>query len=110
MAGRVLVTPPASEPVSLADAKLFARITTTAEDALTTSLITAARQRCEDWRGFSFVTQTWDYFFDRFPSRRDGYLQSEAFTPLGVQYRGGYPSAFDLRERAITLDRAPLQT
>ena len=110
MAGRVLVTPPASEPVSLADAKLFARITTSAEDALVTTLITAARQRCENWRGFSFVTQTWDFFFDRFPNRRDGWLQSENFTPSGAQFGRGYPTAYDLRERAISLERGPCQS
>lgn len=65
----VLVTPPAAEPVTLAEAKLWARVDTsyTTDDALITALITAARQHIETIACRALITQTWDYFLDCFP-------------------------------------------
>jgi len=40
-------TAPASEPITLAEAKLYLRVDTTADDALITALITAARETVE---------------------------------------------------------------
>ena len=54
-----LITPPALEPVTLADAKLHLRVDTTDDDALITTLITAARARAEWHSGRAFVTQDW---------------------------------------------------
>lgn len=65
MAGLSLITPPASEPVSLADAYDSARVTTP-DDALMTSLITAAREFAETYTRRQFVTATWLYALDAF--------------------------------------------
>ena len=43
----VLVTPPATQPVSLTEAKLHLRVSDTTEDTLITALIAAARERAE---------------------------------------------------------------
>lgn len=110
MAGRTLVVPPAAEPITLDEAKVFARISTTAEDALVASLITAARKRCEEWRGQAFLTQTWDYFLDYFPGWWDGYTRDIAFTPTSAGSLGGYPNLVGRRALPITLPRAPLQS
>jgi hypothetical protein len=109
MAGLVLVTPPATEPVTLGEAKVFARIEHTAEDGLITNLITAARKRCEDWRGQSFVTQTWDFFLDFFPTWANGYV-FDGFTPIGAQPGVGFPAANNWRAMPIILPRPPLQS
>lgn len=61
------VTPPASEPLSLADAKLHLRVDATDEDTLISSLITAARLWCESLAGRAFVTQTLAVRYDEFP-------------------------------------------
>ena len=53
----VLVTPPAQEPVSLAEANSWLKAD--GEDALVQSLISTARQAAEDYTGRAFVTQTW---------------------------------------------------
>ncbi len=55
-----LNTAPASEPVTLAEAKAHLRLDTALDDTYVTSLITTARAYCEQvcWRGL--VTQAWE--------------------------------------------------
>jgi uncharacterized phiE125 gp8 family phage protein len=65
--GLTLVTPPASEPVTLAEAKLFLKVDVTDDDTLITDLIAGARKLVEDQRARAFINQTWDYFLDAFP-------------------------------------------
>jgi uncharacterized phiE125 gp8 family phage protein len=67
----VLTTPPAAEPLTLADAKLHLRIETgdTAEDALVTSAVQAAREYAEEATGRALVTQGWTLTLDAFPAR-----------------------------------------
>lgn len=65
-----LITPPASEPVTLADVKLHLRQDASVgsvEDALLTRLIKSARERAEHITGRAFITQTWGVQLDRFP-------------------------------------------
>lgn len=62
-----LKTGPVSEPVSLAEAKAFARRTTATEDALFTALITAARQVCENEIQRALLPQSWEKTLDVFP-------------------------------------------
>lgn len=59
-----LVTPPATEPVTLEEAKLHLRIDGTEEDSLISALITAARQKAEEYTKRAFITQTWEYAID----------------------------------------------
>lgn len=63
----VLVTGPTSEPVTLADLKNWARVSTTADDDLLAAVLTAARLHVEEITGRALITQTWDYFLDYFP-------------------------------------------
>lgn len=46
-----LITAPAAEPITLAEAKLHARADTSAYDSLITALIVAAREECEHITG-----------------------------------------------------------
>ncbi len=62
-----LTAPPATEPVSLADAKAYLKVDTTDDDALITRLISAARARAEWHTGRAFVTQNWTLWLDGWP-------------------------------------------
>jgi uncharacterized phiE125 gp8 family phage protein len=68
MTAFTLITPPASEPVVLADAKTQARIDTTADDSFIPLLITAARQWVESYLGRALITQTWQLWLDLWPA------------------------------------------
>jgi uncharacterized phiE125 gp8 family phage protein len=60
-----LTSPPAAEPVSLAEAKAWLRVeSSNDEDDLITALIAAARVRCEWHVGQAFVTQSWTLWLD----------------------------------------------
>lgn len=54
-----LTTGPASEPITLAQAKLHLRVDGAGDDALITALIVAAREQAEFLLGQRLVTQTW---------------------------------------------------
>lgn len=63
----ILLTPPASEPVSLADAKAWLRIDTAAEDDTITALIVAARLTAENFTRRKLLTQSWRLVLDGWP-------------------------------------------
>lgn len=69
-----LTSPPTVEPVSLDAVKLFLRVSSSTEDALLASLITAARFACENRLGRALIStgfeQTFDAFADRLPLQR----------------------------------------
>ncbi len=59
-----LKTAPASEPITLAEAKAYLRVTSTDEDTLITNLIISVRQITELISDRRIVTQTWLMFLD----------------------------------------------
>lgn len=59
-----IVTPPASEPVTLAEAKLHCRIDIDDDDSLVTYLISSARRFCENYCQRAFINQTWRLSYD----------------------------------------------
>jgi len=58
---------PAVEPVSLSEAKTHLRVDTDADDAYITSLITVAREYCEERLDMTFIESTWVAKYDVFP-------------------------------------------
>lgn len=65
--GLVQTSPPAIEPVALADVKLNSRVIDAADDTLFPLLISAARRFAESYTGRSFITQSWRLTLDCFP-------------------------------------------
>lgn len=79
----ILLTAPASEPLSLADAKAFLRVEHDDDDAVISALIAAARHHVEALTRLGLMTQTWRIVLDCWPERgliapRLGPLQSVA--------------------------------
>lgn len=62
--GLSLVTGPALEPVSIAEAKQHCRIDSSDDDGLLAGYILAARSYAEDYTRRAFISQTWDYRID----------------------------------------------
>ena len=62
-----LITPPAGEPISLAEAKLHLRVDFDDDDSLIPVLISAARQAAETLTNRQFVTARWRMVLDSFP-------------------------------------------
>lgn len=108
-----ITTSPTSEPVSLADAKAFLRVTSDAEDALIGALLTAARTRIETELGLALMSTGFRESFDALPpgsiTLARGPLTavaaiavadaSGAFTALSV---GAYLPALGSRPGSIT--------
>ncbi|HEX4301542.1 MAG TPA: head-tail connector protein [Rhizomicrobium sp.] len=59
-----LTSPPALEPITLAEAKSHLKLDTTDDDALVTTIISAARARAEWHTGRALVTQSWTLWLD----------------------------------------------
>lgn len=66
MAALKLITPPASEPVTLQEAKNHLRVDVSDDDSLISTLITVARQKAEEFTRRSLITQTWELSLDGF--------------------------------------------
>lgn len=66
-----LITPPASEPVTLDDVKQQCRVDHDEQDLLLQSLIPVARQHIEQITGRLLVSATLELLLDRFPRCRD---------------------------------------
>ena len=91
-----LITPPAAEPVSLAEAKLHLRVDFDEEDALIQALISAARQAAEMLTQRQLVTARWRMVLDSFPG--SGLMG----VPAG--------QTFTLPGHAILIPKSPLQS
>jgi uncharacterized phiE125 gp8 family phage protein len=63
----ILLTPPAIEPLTLADAKLYLRVAHDDDDGLIASLIAAARSHVEGRARRALITQVWRITRDAWP-------------------------------------------
>lgn len=65
--GLKIIVPVATEPITLADAKLHLRVDLSTDDDLITALIKAAREQCEHETGRALAPQTLRLSLDKFP-------------------------------------------
>ena len=65
----ILTSGPATEPVTVADAKAHLRIDGTNEDILIASLLLTARLHIEAALGLALITQSWRLQLDAWPTR-----------------------------------------
>lgn len=101
-----VITPPASYPVTLAEAKKHLAIpaSETDHDDMISALIAAASEVCEQITNRKFITQTIDFYLERFPFSRMfelpfGGLQSV----VSVSYvdEDGNPGVFSSNEYQV---------
>lgn len=97
-----LVTAPATEPVTVAEAKAFLRIDGSDDDALLNSLIKSARRMAETYTRRSFITQTVRLTMDGFGDA------DECLPPQGVCLAPPVHVVDGLR--AVQLPRLPVQS
>lgn len=102
-----LITPPAAEPVLLADAKLHMRVDYTDDDALIPGLITAARELVEQTVGRQLVTATWQVTLDHFPTLPNS--QFQAGNPNAIVPQVNYQWPLNPAAWAIHLPNGPVQ-
>lgn len=79
-----LVTAPATEPVTVAEAKAHARVETTADDSYIEALITAARELVERTTGRALITQTWRMTLDAWPGGEEAWWDGVREAPISV--------------------------
>ena len=96
--GLKLITEPAAEPVTLAEAKSHLRITASDEDANITTWIKTAREYCEGYQNRAYITQTWELALDSFPIQQIGQISPGGLSGW-IQY-----------ERIIKIPLPPLQS
>jgi uncharacterized phiE125 gp8 family phage protein len=94
----LLVTPPAAEPVTLAELKDYLRISSTSEDDLLTTLIATARETVEKLTGTALITQTWRLFLDDWPA--NGLVRIARYPVAHI----GSVTAYDPDGNATVLD------
>lgn len=103
---------PTVEPVTLQEAKDFARIDIGEDDDLVASLIVTARDLAETYCKRALVTSTWALKLDGFPS--SWIYNPYSVSSLGIRY--SWESAiiqrqyFDLKRNAIVLPIPPVQS
>lgn len=106
----ILLTPPAVEPVTLADAKTWLRVTNDDDDGVITSLIAGARSHIEAQTRRAMITQTWRLVRDAWPA--DGRIAAlpvpmVEIVAARVFDEGGTPHAIDLDAFVVDNAAAP---
>lgn len=97
-----LKTPPAEEPLTLAETKSYLKVTGNTDDALLSQIITAVRKSCEDWTGRALITQTWTLWRDGFPHRIRDNLPHAGYFELPVD-------TADQAQRVLEIPKPSLQ-
>lgn len=99
-----LITGPAVEPISLAEAKAHLRVDSDAEDALIGLLIASARQAAEHETGRALITQTWELVLDAFPSAEIEIPAAGVASIASVKYLDGAGDEQTVSASAYVLD------
>jgi Phage gp6-like head-tail connector protein len=100
------------EPITLAEAKLHARVEYSDDDTLIASLIVAARRYCENRQRVAYLSQSWTLILDSFPSAGGYYNRAvrEIWPSMGglPSGLGFYPGLVPNSTGVIDIPKPPL--
>lgn len=106
----ILTSLPASEPVTLADAKAHLKIDVVDDDDLITRLIVSARRAAEQYTARALVAQSWRYTVDRWPAKRALTLPKPPLigvTSITTYDRAGTGTVLDASAYIVDADEQP---
>lgn len=89
-----LLTPPAIEPVTIAESKAHTRIDIADDDAYIAALITGAREQIEQQTGRSLITQTWTLSLSQWPREKSDHDWWDGVREMPIS--ATYGSAMDI--------------
>lgn len=95
-----LITPAAESPISLAEFKLWAKVTTSADDDLIQQIIDAVTREAEAYTKLDFVSKGYRTYRDYFGDEGESPARQDYYYAGGGYYAGNY--------QQITLRRSPL--
>ena len=102
-------TPPAVEPVSVSEAKAHLRVDISDDDSYISTLITAAREWCEQYLDRTLINTQWTMRLDSFPYEielpRPPIATSGTTTAVALTYTLGDDSTATLSTTAYRVDR-----
>lgn len=101
-----LITAPALEPISLAEARAQCHIDGTDEDALLTIYIQSARQHAEGLIDSALITQTWEQTLDAFPTDEIKLGKPPVLSVTSVKYINTAGTEITLASNQYVLDSA----
>lgn len=98
-----LVTPPVKEPVTLSEAKSWAKIETTDDDNTISALVTAARTAAEEYLRRALITQTYRLTRDLHVNNLYNTLPEGSYDLPVMALYGGIP-------KEVELPKGPIQS
>ena len=104
-----LITAPTIEPVTVDEVKLHTHISHDVEDSMLANWIKSARELAEGYHGRSYLTQTWELSFDRFPPVPVLLPQSPVQSVIWIKYydTDNVERIFDPAYYLVDSDSAP---
>lgn len=102
--GLKLIIPPATGPVTLAEAKAHCNVNVADFDALITRYIGSATTEVENWLGRALVDQTWELSLDTFPPNEMRIPKPPLIEVVSIAYDNEIGDETVLSPTAYTVD------
>jgi uncharacterized phiE125 gp8 family phage protein len=105
----IRIADPLTEPVTLLEAKLHAKVDHTDDDTLITALISAAREQAEHLIGRALITQTQELVLDSFPASEISLHLPDVQAIASVKYINleGVERTMDAAEYSLDMESTP---
>lgn len=99
-----LISPPAIEPVTVSEAKIYCHIDYATDDTLIAGWIKTARVLAENIQKRAYIRQTWEVSFDRFPDVPFYLPRPPLCDVTYIKYYGTDNTEYDLDLNDIIID------